>query len=271
MSKVASRKKSRSMHDDLLQRFRKTNAEGLPAFDNYDKPLEMGLWVLWMAKEKLNIRKLTANHIVDVIVGVMETSIPSRDITNAFNRAGATIHTSREAEETYYEIMKLGKDRLIEKAGEGSVKIYYFEPGRRYESKSVLATNILTGLKGELKIVDPYCDVRTLDVLSRAGVQRVKFLTRLQNVSPARQAQFQRELHDFESECGDRQFRDYSKSEVHDRYVISCDRLIILGHSLKDLGAKESFAIILDKKTTSDLFDALVETFNRRWKVASQL
>lgn len=259
------------MDMELLERFREANTDGLPEFSNYDKPLEMGLWVLWVAKEKLNIRRLTANDIVDVIVGIMETSIDSRDITNAFNRAGAKIHTYREAEETYYEIMREGKERLIAKAGEGFVNIYYFEPGKRYQSKSILANNILTGLKGELKIVDPYCDIRTLDVLSRADAKDVKFLTRLENLSERKQGRFQRELQDLKSECPDMEFRNYSKSEIHDRYIISHDRLIILGYSLKDLGAKESFAIILDKKTASDIFDTLVGTFNRRWKVASQL
>lgn len=259
------------MDIELLEKFREANTDSLPEFGNYDKPLEMGLWVLWVAKEKLNVRMLTSNQIADVIVSVMEISIKSRVLVNSFNRAAGKIHIHDKAGETHYEIMKPGKEHLITKAGEGFVNVYYFEAGKRYQSKSILANNILTGLKGELKIVDPYCDIRTLDVLSRADAKDVKFLTRLENLSERKQGRFQRELQDLKSECPDMEFRNYLKSEIHDRYIISRDRLIILGYSLKDLGAKESFAIILDKKTASDIFDTLVGTFNRRWKVASQL
>lgn len=271
VEKKVSKMEDISTDMELLEQFREAETDGLTEFSNYDNALERALWVLWVAKKKLNIRMLTAHQIADVIVGVMETSIVSRDITNAFNRAGEKIHTYREAGEVYYEIMREGKERLIAKAGEGFVNIYYFEPGKRYQSKSILANNILNGLKGELKIVDPYCDIRTLDVLSRANAKNVKFLTRLENLSERKQGRFQRELQDLKSECPDMEFRNYSKSEIHDRYIISRDSFIILGYSLKDLGAKESFAIILDKKMASDIFDILVGTFNRRWKVASKL
>lgn len=256
---------------ELFEKFRGVETDGLPEFDNYDKPLEMGLWVLWVSKEKLNIRMLTSNQIADVILSVMEVSVKPRAIVNSFNRAGGKIHMHYKGGETYYEIMKPGKNHLVTKAGEGFVNFYYFEAGKRYQSKSVLANNILAGLKGELKIVDPYGDARTLDIFSKANVKGVKFLTRLENLSERNKKRFLRELHDFKSEFPDMEFRSYSKSEIHDRYIISRDKLIILGYSLKDLGAKESFGIILDKKMCSDILDGLIENFNRRWKAASQL
>jgi hypothetical protein len=49
------------------------------------------------------------------------------------------------------------------------------------------------------------------------------------------------------------------------------DGLILLGHSLKDLGSKESFAIKLDKRMAGDVYDSLLEIFNRRWRVANQI
>ncbi|MCJ7786630.1 hypothetical protein MUP06_00205 [Patescibacteria group bacterium] len=255
-----------------MEKFRHVKTDGLPEFDNYDKPLEMGLWVLWVAKEKLDVRMLTAYEIADVIVNVMENSIDARAIVNAFNRAkGKKIHIHDIDGETYYEIMGPGKEHLIKKTGEGSIAVYYFEPGKRYQSKRVLATNILADLKGVLKIVDPYGDTGTLDILSKANVEDVQFLIRLDSLSEQNKRRFQRELQDFRSDHPNIKFRNYSKSEIHDRYIISSDKLIILGHSLKDLGSKESFAIKLDKQTAGDIFDTLIGTFNRRWKEASQL
>jgi hypothetical protein len=257
--------------DELIEKFKKANTHDLPEFSNYDKPFERGLWVLWVAKEKLNTQMLTAHQIAEVIVNVMEISITARAIVNSFNRSPEKIHTRNIDGETYYEIMKPGKDHLVAKAGEGSVKVFYFEAGKKYTSKSALADKILSILKGELKIVDPYVDVKTLDVLSRADAKNVKFLTSLGKLSETNKRQFLRDLKDFKSEHHGIEFRNYSTSEIHDRYVIAGDKLIIFGHSLKDLGAKESFAITLDKSTASDIFDALVETFNRRWKTSSQL
>jgi len=168
--------------------------------------------------------------------------------------------------------MNQGKEHLDKSAGSGALTVHYFEPGKRYKSKNILANNILADLKGVLKIVDPYVDTGTLDVLSKASVKNdIQFLTRLDNLSGPKQNCFQRDMKEFKSEYPNIKVRNYSKSEIHDRYIISSDKLIILGHSLKDLGSKESFAIKLDKQTAGDVFDALVETFNRRWTSASQI
>jgi len=257
---------------ELVQKFRKVDTTSIPEFERYDKPLEMGLWVLWVAKEKLDITKLTAYQIADVLVQAMEVSIEPRSIVNSFNRTkGKKVHIYCEEKETYYGIMKAGKDHLIAKAGAGSIQVYYFEAGKRYYSKNVLANNILAGLKGEIKIVDPYCGARTLDILSKAGTENVKFLTHLENLSENNKNSFLRELKDFKSEHANVEFRNCADKEIHDRYVISYNELVILGHSMKDLGEKESFAIVLNNKANKNIFDALIEVFNRRWKKASPI
>ena len=56
-----------------------------------------------------------------------------------------------------------------------------------------------------------------------------------------------------------------------DRYIISSDSLVILGHSIKDIGSKESFAVTLSSHTNKNIVEALTENFNRRWKKASPL
>jgi len=268
---MASRIKRSDTGTDLLEKFRDVETDGLPEFDNYDKPLEMGLWVLWVAKEKLNVRSLTANEIVDVIVSVMEVSVDFRGVVNAFNRAKGRIHKHDQGDETYYEIMKSGKENLVESAGGGSLEVFYFEPGKKHTSKRILRESILDELKGELKIVDPYCDSGTLDILSKRKNMNFKCLTLIENLRDKVKKAFLRDLKDFKSEFPNVEFRSYSKSEIHDRYIISDDKLVILGYSLKDLGSKESFALILDKKTSRDVFNALVQNFNRRWKAATPL
>lgn len=265
--------KSISTNWEILQEFRTVDTSKFPEFGEYDKPLERGMWILWVVKDKLRINRLSADKIAYLIVHAMEVSVSARAVTNAFNKTKdkKMIHTYKESGGIFYEIMKPGKQHLTSQTSLGGVKLHYFEPGKKHTSKRILRESILDELKGELKIVEPYCDSGTLDILSKSKSRKIECLTRIENLRQKAKESFLRDLRDFKSECSDIEFRNYSKSDIHDRYIISRDKLIILGYSLKDLGSKESFAIILDKKTAHDIFDTLVGTFNRRWKVASQL
>ena len=123
----------------------------------------------------------------------------------------------------------------------------------------------LAHLKGEIRIVDPYCGERTLDVLRDVKGSQVRFLTRLDNLGK-RRSQFVRELGEFKLENLNVEFRDYPYTDIHDRYIISSDLLVILGHSIKDLGTKESFGIVLRKGINRDIVEVLIGNFEARWK-----
>jgi len=256
---------------ELSRKFAQVDTSDFPDFDEYKNRLDMALWVLWIAKEKLGIRKLSAEQIASIITEVKEISTNTRSITYHLNKAGARIHTRKEAGEVYFEIMKPGKDHLISHAGEGSIKLFHFEPDKRFTSKRVLAKNVLDKLKGDLRIVDPYCGERTLDILKGIKNRTVKFLTQLDSLRDNERNRFLRELQDFKLENPNIEFRNYPHKDIHDRYMISSEFLVILGHSIKDLGAKESFAIILKKDTNKNIVEALVENFHRRWKQSSLL
>ena len=259
------------MEIELLKKFSEVDTSDFPDFYIYKKPFEKGLWILWITKEKLGIKKLTAEQIASVIRDVKEISIDAKSITNSFNRAGDKIHTYRESGKVYFEIMKPGKDHLISQVKEGSIDIFYFEPDKQYTSKRLLSKNILNSLKGELRIVDPYCGERTLDILSNVKKKVVKFLTKAENLKEKDKNRFLRGLKDFKSEHLEIEFRNYPHKDIHDRYIISSELLVILGHSIKDLGSKESFAIILNKDTSRNIVEALIENFNRRWKQSNIL
>jgi len=255
--------------NDLIKKFSNLDLLDFPDFYSYQNPLEMGLWVLWAGKEKLGIKKLTAEQIALIIRDVKEISIDSKSITNSFNRARNKIHTYNEDGEVFYEIMKPGKEHLLSMIKRGLLEVFYFEPGKKYTSKKILSKNILDNLKGELKIVDPYCGERTLDVLKNVKKVHVKLLTQTKQLKEKDKNRLLRELQDFKSEYPNIELRDYAHSDIHDRYIISSNFLVILGHSIKDLGGKESFAIVLDNQTSKNIVEALIENFNRRWKQSS--
>jgi hypothetical protein len=256
--------------DDLIEKFSKIDLSGLPEFHDFKKPLERTLWVLWASKDKLGIKKLSAEEIASIIRDNKEISIDAKSITNSLNRANDKIHTYKVDGEAYFEIMKPGKDHLLSLKKEGYIEIFYFEPGKPYSNKREVSKNILYNLKGELSIVDPYCDIKTLDILKEVKKTTVKFLTRADNLKD-RKPRFLQQLKDFKIENPQVEVRDYPHDDIHDRYIISSESLILLGHSIKDLGNKESFAISLNKDANKNLVEAIIENFNRRWKESTQI
>ncbi len=271
MSKTASRQKNKSKKITLAERFQRIDTSDFPDFYGYQKPLERGLWILWVAKDRLGIKKLTAEQVASIIIEAKEIRCDPVSITRSFSRAGDKIQPYQEAGNSFFEIMIPGKEHLISQIKEGSTEVFYFEPGKRYTSKRVLAKSILVSLKGELRIVDPYCGERTLDILNNVKNKVIKFLTRLDNLKGNQKQRFLRDLKDFKAENPKVQFRDYPHADIHDRYIISSHALVVLGHSIKDLGAKESFALVLDKDTNTNIVEALIENFNRRWKPSNIL
>ena len=268
---------------DIVRQFKGLDTSDFPDFYNYTRILDKGLWVLWVAKEKLGVRKLTANQVASIVRDTQEVSIQPFAIAQSFKRAGHKIHIYHEKRGTLYEIMKEGKEYLQPVAGEAlvgesatagavagkdEVQVFYFEPGKKYTPKRLLTKDVLASLTGEVRIVDPYCSERTLDCLREIKGGPVKFLTKLPQKARER---FLRELQDFKSEYPAMEFRDYPNTDLHDRYIISPSSLVILGHSIKDLGGKESFAIVLNEEISINLIEALSESFDRRWKQSSTL
>lgn len=255
------------MESNIHRRLMKVDTSDLPSFDDCRTILHKALWVLWVAKDKLRTRKLTSEQIASIFRDVMEVSIEPGNITQALKRAGDRVHCYRDNGQFFYEIMKAGKDYLMSLKGTNTLEVFYFEPGQKYSSKKVLTTSILNNLSGELGIVDPYCGERTLDVIKDVKSRPIKFLTRLESFNNDKiKNEFLRELQDFKAETVGIEFRDYPNKDLHDRYIISSNCLVLLGHSIKDLGAKESFAIVLDETSCKNIYEALSENFNKRWQ-----
>jgi len=77
-------------------------------------------------------------------------------------------------------------------------------------------------------------------------------------------------MRDFIKERPRTEFRLAQKpNELHDRYVVTGDTLLILGHGLKDIGGKESFIIRLGRDLVPDLIDELNNAFDARWSIGT--
>jgi hypothetical protein len=52
---------------------------------------------------------------------------------------------------------------------------------------------------------------------------------------------------------------------------MSDDSLLILGHGIKDIGSKESFAIVISAEHAQDLIDGVRAVFDKRWSSSTAL
>jgi hypothetical protein len=260
------------MESDIQQKYQEVDTGDILSFDDCQTPLDMALYVLWVAKDKVGIRKLSAQQISSILIDAHEVSITKRSIIQALNKAGNKVHRYREDKSITFEIMKAGKEHLTSLKGKGNLSVLYFEPEKRYSSKRLLVNDILEPLSGELRIIDPYCGERTFDVIKDTKCRPIKFLTKIENIKNKNaKNKLLRELQDFKIENKDIEFRDYQHKDLHDRYIISANAIVLLGHSIKDLGAKESFAVVLNETSSKNIYEALSQNFDRRWKQSDLL
>ena len=255
---------------ELRNKLEMFNSATAPALPEGPTKLELVLSSLALAKDRLGMRKLTAAEIVLVATEVWEFEIRPDSVSSALNRTGDKVHRHHEGAIVSYEIMKAGREFLASHTQEGRIDVFYCEPGSKYSTKRLLADEILPSLSGDLKIVDAYCGDRTLDMLAQVPGKGIEFLTRLANINAKDRDRFIRGFRDFKSEHPAVEIRDYPGTDIHDRYIISADKVVLIGHSIKDLGGKETFLIVLDAKNL-DLHHILIQSFANKWSNSKPL
>jgi len=144
---------------------------------------------------------------------------------------------------------------------EDEIEVYYFEPNKPRTSRKNFVT-ILNNLKGEIKICDPYMNKDTLEALEELKQAKVKFLTSSKKSNSKVSSQ---DLKDFKTENNNIEIRGFSYDYLHDRYILTKNRLFLLGHGFS-IRNKESFIIELPEKFAKDLIQSLSVTFDTRWK-----
>ncbi len=258
-----------SKEKPLLETFRSLDSARKEALADLDGPLTLAFAALYLAKEHCNIDRLSAEHIVACLeaagVAVSRTTIAS-----ALKRAGTRI--SRQAnlsDETLFRLMTKGEREITPLLNKGAIEIVRVD-GSRPRTARVQLTEILSAARGIVRICDPYYGFRTLDVLEAIPAKTtVQFLSAKTNEAGRK---LSAAIRDFKTERPNIEFRITDRPhELHDRYLVTNDQMLLVGHGFKDIGNRESFMIRIDKTWAPDLLKETTAAFDLRWNRATTL
>lgn len=149
---------------------------------------------------------------------------------------------------------------------EVGIRTWFIQAGKVYSGKRFFEEEVISKLNGEVKICDPYCGVGTLDILVDISKDvKIYLLTR----SVEDREKFKRYLAYLAKEKPNVKIevRILSKPKLHDRYILCKDKCWSVGHSLKDLGKKDTII----SQLSEGVINALHLAFDVRWKEATPI
>lgn len=257
------------MAKSLLSAFADLDAGLKHSLADLDSPRRLALAALHIADETCAIKTLAAEHIVACLeqAGVAVKRI---SVVRALARAKGCVSTTRNVEgDMLYRLMTKGRREVEQLLRRGSLSVVRIDGNHPRTARKELS-EVLQSVNGLVRVCDPYYGLRTLDALEQIPKRcSVRFLTARTGESGRK---LKNAIRDFRKERPNVDLRLASKpSELHDRYVVAKDHLLLLGHGLKDMGGKESFLIRLDRKLAPDLIRETIAAFDRRWGKAAVL
>lgn len=248
--------------------FRSTDDEIKHAIAKLSSPMIMGLCILAIAQDKHDIDYLSSEDIVEALdeIGVF---VKPSSIINGFNRAGENIRTISENGVTKYKIGRLGKEEVKDIVFVSGPKVMYIESGSPYTAHRKLE-ELFSSLNGCVRICDTWYGERSTDVLKIIPSScDVRFLTARTNED---KPSLHRSLQDFIRENPHIKIKLHSNPrELHDRYIVTQDVLLIVGQGLKDIGKSESFVIMIESSLMKDTISTIVTNFDGRWNSATPI
>ena len=257
------------MAKSLLEAFQELDAQAKHALSEIDSPLMLSFAALEIAEQQVGIQRLTAEHIVACLEAA-GVAVKRNSVSRALARSGGKVSTSVEPSgEVGYRLMTRGRREVEPYLKNNALSVVRIEGGRPHTASQHLA-ELLAGLSGIARICDPYFGLRTLETIDHIPPRTaIRFLTAKTSDSlPKTRGAF----HDFSKQRRNADFRILSPPhDLHDRYVLTAESLMLVGHGLKDIGGKESFVIRLEKTLAPDLLDSLEQSFDAKWAIATAL
>ncbi len=144
--------------------------------------------------------------------------------------------------------------------------IIHIEAGKPWSAHESVS-KLFNTLTGHVRICDPYYGPGTLTRLSELSqCDPIQVLTHKPGNSKDKST-FPDLVNSFRKEYGGKfEFRKYPADEIHDRFILTDDRMILMGHGLKDIGKKDSYVTSLGNSIAHDMIETTQQTFDERWE-----
>lgn len=252
--------------DDLLTAFQGLDLRFRNSLADEDSPLRVALAGLMLAHDEAG-QEFVSTEELRVALEVAGVSVKRASLSAALARAGNRVSRRDVGGEQRYRLMTRGRREAEEVLGSGDLEMVYVEGNKPRTARQELES-VLGKLSGTIRISDPYYGVRSLETLELIPKKsKVQFLTGKTNESSGRLAG---PIKDFKRERPNVEMRLASKpQDLHDRYVLSDDQLLLVGHGLKDIGSKESFIVVITRGLAGDMLDDVKRAFDARWQAGS--
>lgn len=257
------------MAKSLLEGFEALDSARKRSLAEVSSPLLLSLAALDIAETECGVQRLTAEHIVACLEAA-GVAIKRNSVARALARAGGKVATSTHVSgDVAYRLMTQGRKEIEALIQDGAQSVVRIEGGRPHTARQHLG-ELLESLTGVVRIADPYFGARTLESIDHIpSKSEIRFLTSKTNES---QLKVKGAFRDFAKERKNVEFRLLPPPhDLHDRYVLTADTLLLVGHGLKDIGGKESFVVRLDRAEAKDLMDDVKTSFDAKWATATAL
>jgi hypothetical protein len=252
---------------------REAQLTNFPNQRKLETPLDEVLWILLVLRDHFEHRIPSFASEVAHALEIRGIALGELHVERALARAGRRVikkKFDKTDRKSAYAISEKGVAYLENKYALSGLKALVVDGSKPWTDRHLTLPELAAELKGRICVVDKFYGSGSLAILHyfKHGTP-LHFLSGKTNESSAA---FGRELKDFKKEVPSLEARLFSAHhDLHDRYIISKDALIIVGHGIKDMGNKESFLILLKGDSTADLRKTLLEKFDSRWQGASPL
>lgn len=216
------------------------------------------LWVL----DHFSGSPMATSSIVKELLKLGISTSPQA-VTYSLSKKNGAFHKGTSG----YIIMGKGRNELMSARSTNDDKVIYIEAGKPFTGKAKAISSIFSKLSGEIKICDPYIDMRTLQVVFQNLDKSlpVKILTQTINDKPA--GTISNTLKELRKEGYTVEVRVNHTGTLHDRYIMDRSVFWYSGNSLNGLGNKESLLISLG----ADVRQSMLALFDTHWKKASTI
>lgn len=236
----------------------KIEKQTLESIDIHALPdvMSVALWVIeYTSSEESNY--LGASEVARYMIKRLGISTSRQAVHAALTKAVSKkfCHKNKKG----FGLMKLGRDELLKQMNKETV--IFLEPEKPFTA-GVKVESIFSGMKGIIKISDPYVDIKTLDLIHRS--MNINVPIRLLTVQIKDESMVKREIQKLQIEGFDLEIRKLPSGVLHDRYWMDNNNFWLSGNSLNNIGKKESFVIMLG----GDMRNTLNQTFDSRWASA---